>query len=762
MIAGKSITRIDAGAKAAGTEKYLSDLDFPGALSTATIRSDVAHGLIRSIELDSSFDWSGISILTADNFPGRNFVTMITRDYPALAQKKINFRGEALCLLAAEDPRLLDEAKKRVTIVCDPLPAVFTIEDSLACSIVLREPDNVLSQCSIRRGAVEAGFAQADLIVEGQYSTGPVEHAYLEPNGVVAVPENHGIRILGSIQCPFYVHNAVVKALELPAEKVVIRQVPTGGAFGGKEDFPSVLAVQAAAMALKAKRPVRIIYERNEDIVSSSKRHGSLVRHKTGVRKDGTLTAMQVDVLFDGGAYSTMSPVVLQRGVIHAAGPYRCPNVEITGKAMATNHVPRGAFRGFGVPQTIFAVERHLDLIARKLGMSPCEIRKRNAVAQGDTLPTGQVLKESVAAGLVLDRVCGLSDFQNKHSACAAARLHDRGGKSRRGIGLSLFFHGAAFTGSGEMRIKARAAIRLKNGGENVEVLASTVEMGQGYATVISQIAAEALGIDVACVSVAAPDTSEVPNSGPTVASRSTMVVGSTIIKASERLLHELKQRTGRAAGCAPEEISCRGGVLRDGRGRRLDTFPSACGKYLRSGGSATIEAGYELPEGHAWDEETMQGDAYPCYAWAAQVVEVDVDMDTFNVALLRATTVFDAGKAINPQTAVGQFEGGTLQSLGYGGLEAIKYESGKILNDRFTTYIIPTSEDCPEYQTEIVEIPYSHGPFGAKGIGELSCDGAAAAMASAIENATGIHVNAIPATPEVLLDEWLKMTNKM
>ncbi|MFH1434903.1 MAG: xanthine dehydrogenase family protein molybdopterin-binding subunit [Pseudomonadota bacterium] len=757
MIAGKSVTRIDAWKKAAGTEKYLSDLDFPGALSTATIRSEIPHGLIKSIELDPSFDWSGICVLTADNFPGRNFVAMIKSDYPALAHDKINFRGEAVCLLAAEDPRLLHEARKHVTIVCDPLPAVLSIEGSVACQVMLREPDNVLSRCSIRRGAVEAGFAEADLIVEGRYTTGAVEHAYLEPNGVVAIPEDGGIRILGSIQCPFYVHNAVVKALELPGEKVVVRQVTTGGAFGGKEDFPSVLAVQAAAMALKTKRPVKIIYERNEDIVSSSKRHGSLVRHKTGVRKDGTLTAMQIDVLFDGGAYSTMSPVVLQRGVIHAAGPYRCPNVEIRGKAMATNHAPRGAFRGFGVPQTIFAVERHLDLIARRLGMSPLEIRKRNALVRGDTLPTGQVLKESVAAGLVLDRVCGLSDFQNKRSAFAAARLHDRGGKSRRGIGLSLFFHGAAFTGSGESRIKARAAIRLKDGGESVEVLASTVEMGQGYATVISQIAAEALGIDLACVSVATPDTSDVPDSGPTVASRSTMVVGSTIIKACESLLHELKQQVGRAAGCAPEEISCGGGVLRDGRGRLLVTFSSACGKYLESGGSAVIEAGYELPEGHAWDEENMRGDAYPCYAWAAEVVEVDVDMDTFNVTPLRATTVFDAGKAINPQTAVGQFEGGTLQSLGYGSLEAIKYEDGKILNDRFTTYIIPTSEDCPEYQTEIVQIPYSHGPFGAKGIGELSCDGAAAALASAIENATGINVAAIPATPEVLLEQWLE-----
>ena len=757
MIAGKSVTRIDAEAKAAGTEKYLSDLDFPGALCAVTIRSDIARGLIRSIELDSSFDWNGISILTADNFPGRNFVTMITRDYPAFAHKKINFRGEALCLLAAENPSLLDEAKKHVTIVCDPLPAVLSIEDALACSVMVREPDNVLSQCGIRRGAVEEGFAQADLIVEGRYTTGPVEHAYLEPNGVVAVPEDGGIRILGSIQCPFYVHNAVTKALELPEEKVVIRQAPTGGAFGGKEDFPSVLAVQAAAMALKTKRPVKLIYERHEDIIASSKRHGSLVRHKTGVRKDGTLTAMQIEVLFDGGAYSTMSPVVLQRGVIHAAGPYRCPNVEITGKAMATNHVPRGAFRGFGVPQTIFAMERHLDLIARKLGMSPYEIRKKNALVQGDTLPTGQVLKESVAAGLVLDRACGLSDFENKRRACASARLREPGGKNRRGIGMSLFFHGTAFTGSGEMRIKARAAIRLKNSGENVEVLASTVEMGQGYATVMSQIAAEALGIDIACVSVATPDTSDVPNSGPTVASRSTMVVGSTIIKACESLLHELKRQVGRGAGCKPEEISCSGGVFRDGRGGRLGAFTSACRKYLDGGGSAVIEAGYELPEGHAWDEENMRGDAYPCYAWAAEVVEVDVDMDTFTVTPLRATTVFDAGKAINPKTAVGQFEGGTLQSLGYGGLEAIKYEDGKILNDRFTTYIIPTSEDCPEYQTEIVEVPYSHGPFGAKGIGELSCNGAAAAFASAIENATGIHVNAIPATPEYLLEEWLK-----
>jgi CO/xanthine dehydrogenase Mo-binding subunit len=377
VMIGESITRKDAASKACGCETYVGDMEVPGALFAATVRSTIPHGTIRSIRFDPSFNWNSITRITAENFPGRNVVAMIKQDYPALCDKTVRFAGEAVCLLAAGDRGLLEEAVRRVTVDCEQLPAALTIEESLARKAVVCDPDNVLARWSVNRGDVKAGLREADVVVEGEYRTGPVEHAYLEPNGVVALPLDGGVQVIGSIQCPYYVHKALQIAFDLAPGKVVVRQAPTGGAFGGKEDFPSVLAVHAAALAMVSGRPIRLLYERHEDIVASSKRHPSIIRHRTGVRRDGTLAAMDIDVLFDGGAYATMSPVVLQRGVLHATGPYRCPNVHIEGRALATNHVPRGAFRGFGTPQAIFAVERQMDRIADTLGMDPSELRSR-------------------------------------------------------------------------------------------------------------------------------------------------------------------------------------------------------------------------------------------------------------------------------------------------------------------------------------------------------------------------------------------------
>jgi len=762
---GRSIPRIDALSKACGQEQYIADMDFPEALEAVTLRSTVPRGKIKSIRFDPQFKWDDFIIITAKNFPGNNVVAMIQSDYPALVLENINFCGEAIALIAGETREKVLTALKHISVEIEPLHPIFTIEESLLLKEIIRKPDNVLARWKIVKGDVEEGIKKSDLVVEGEYRTGTVEHAYLETNGVVAIPLNGGgIKVIGSMQCPYYVKNALKRAFNLPDEKVIVEQAPTGGGFGGKEDFPSVLAVHAVAIALKAHRPVKLLYPRDEDIISSSKRHPSLVRHKTGVMKDGTLLAMQIEFFLDGGAYSTMSPVVLQRGVIHATGPYRCPNVLIEGKALATNHVPRGAFRGFGTPQAIFAIERHMDTIASKLGMDPATIREKNAFRIGDRTSTGQLLKESVSAGLVLDRAMEMTEFKkkwwegvnlNKYSHCLERNNYNR--HVRRGIGLSLYWHGSAFTGGGEMRIKAKAGIRMAEDGKGIEILSSTVEMGQGYQTVISQIAAEALEVDISMIRVAKADTSIVPDSGPTVASRTTMVVGAVVKKACEKMIISLCKFLESDSPQKNAKIVYKSGFFYDENGKLIESLQSACKKYLRSQGQGEFIEEYTLPPGHCWNDETMEGDAYPCYGWGADVVEVEVDMDTFEITPVRVTTVFDAGKAINPQTATGQFEGGTLQALGWGYLEEVKYDSGKPLNENFSTYIIPTASDTPLFQTEIVEIPFSHGPYGAKGIGELPYDGAAPALVSAIENATGLHITEIPVTPELLLEKWTK-----
>ncbi len=327
----------------------------PGSAGPSAPRS--ARGRIRSLRLDPAFDWSRVVVVTAKDLPGPNTVAMIRDDHPILADEEVRFVAEPIALVAAPDRELLAQALAAIRVEIEELPPVLGIEQALSGGTVIWGSDNILSEYRITDGDLAAGFAASDLVVEGTYSTGHQEHLYIEPNGMVAIPREGGMEIVGSLQCPFYIHNALARGLGLDPARIVVKQMTTGGAFGGKEDFPSVLALHAALLAQRSGRPVRMIYDRTEDIRSTTKRHPSIVRHRTGVSRDGSLLAAEIDVVFDGGAYTTLSPVVLSRGILHAAGAYRVPNVSIRGRAVATNTPPNGAFRGFGAPQTIFAIE---------------------------------------------------------------------------------------------------------------------------------------------------------------------------------------------------------------------------------------------------------------------------------------------------------------------------------------------------------------------------------------------------------------------
>jgi CO/xanthine dehydrogenase Mo-binding subunit len=568
------------------------------------------------------------------------------------------------------------------------------------------QSSHVFKAIDIVKGNAAAALAGADQVIEGTYRTGHQEHIYIEPNGVIAVPEDGGVTIHGSVQCPFYVIKAV-RCLLGPGRPVRVIQTETGGGFGGKEEYPSMLAGHAAMLALKSGRPVKLVYDRGEDMVATTKRHPSIVRHRTGVTKDGRLVAMEVEVILDGGAYVTLSPVVLSRGCIHAAGPYRCDDISIRGRAVFTNTPPNGAFRGFGAPQTEFAVEVHMDRIAEALGMDPVELRRLNALRPGDTMATGQTLREDASAHLVLDAAVRRTDFTRK-------REEYRG--SNRGIGLSLFYHGAGFTGSGERTLKSRARLVLTPTG--VRIAVGSTEIGQGTRTMHAQIVTDALGIPYEDVEVAQPDTSRVADSGPTVASRTCMVVG----KILEECALEMKQQLG---GLAPAEYYARHGAL-------------------------TVERMYEPPDWIQWDDDTYRGDAYATYGWGCDVAELEVDPDTFEVRPLKLTTVQEFGRPIHPALARGQIEGGTVQGLGYALLERVVMKNGAMANAQLTNYAIPTTLDTPEIDVVMLTNPYPGGPFGAKGLGELPMDGPAPAIVNALRH-LGFDVREIPATPELL-----------
>lgn len=727
-IFGTSPVRIDGWEKVSGEALFIADVEFPGAWIGGTVRSRVPRGRLRGIRRDPGFDWSRVTVVTAADLPGPNTVAMIREDHPVLAAEEVRFVAEAVALVAAPDHETLRGAIAAISLDIEELPSVLTMEDALDGRIVIGGTDNILAEYRVSRGDIVAALRGAYLVVEGEYRTGYQEHLYIETNGLVAIPRKSGaIEIVGSLQCPFYIRNALARGLALPPEQVIVRQVATGGAFGGKEDFPSVLAMHAAVLARRCGRPVRMIYDRAEDIRATTKRHPSIVRHRTGVQRDGTIVGAEIDIIFDGGAYTTLSPVVLSRGILHAGGAYRLPAASIRGRAVATNTPPNGAFRGFGVPQTMFAIERQMDKIAAALGLSPLEVRRKNLLRTGDILPYGQVLEEEVGAGAVLERVVEMSGYESWPGR--ADSLHTggpsptgTGRRVRRGLGLSLFHHGSGFTGAGEDKIAGRVHVRLVPGPAGdadglYEVLVSSTDMGQGAATVLCQIAAETLGVPLERVRIPLPDTSLVPDSGPTVASRTTMIVGRILVDACHDLARKLA--AARASG---------------------------------NRGPVTGEAVYEPTPGLAWDEAAYHGDAYKAYAWGANVVEVEVDEDTLEVSPVRAWAVVEIGRAVHPVLAAGQVEGGTLQGFGWAGLEEIKTSGGHFLNDRMATYIVPTALDAPPITVEIIELPHPRGPLGAKGLGELPIDGAAPAFAAAVTDATGLFPCELPITPERLL----------
>ncbi len=547
---GKSVPRKEGRKKVTGQALYIDDLSFPEMLHGATVRSPRPRGRITNITFGGNIPWDEFTVVTAKDVPGANYVALILNDQPYLADGFVNHAEEPVLLIAHHDKYLVEEARRNVRVEIEEQPAVFTLDESLEKKEIVWGNDNVFKKFLVDKGNVDEAWATADFIVEGEYETGAQEQLYIENNGAIAIANPaEGVTVWGSMQCPYYVHKALVKLFDLPDEKIRIIQTETGGGFGGKEEYPSLIAGHAALLAWKSGKPVKIIYDRAEDMAATTKRHPSRTRHKTAVSKDGKLLAMEIDFTIDGGAYCTLSPVVLSRGTIHAAGPYFCPNVRIHSRAVATNVPPHGAFRGFGAPQSIFAQERHMDQVARAVSLTPEEFRRRNFIREGETTATSQVIHERVDMNGLLDRALQLSDYHAKRERFALANSANgnRPFSKKRGIGFATFMHGAGFTGSGEVYLQSVVSAEATIDGQ-VQILAASTEIGQGTNTIFSQIASEALNVDFDMIEIVQPDTGRVPNSGPTVASRTSMVVGKLVESAVTALKQTLIGRwiTGR------------------------------------------------------------------------------------------------------------------------------------------------------------------------------------------------------------------------
>ncbi len=772
-IIGTSPPRKEGRAKVLGAARYTDDLTLPGIWHGCTIRSTIARGRIRNITFAPHINWSDYAIVRAHDIPGENTIVHLTKDHPCLAATEINHVAEPILLLAHPDKSALLAARAAITITYEEQPGVFTIEASEAAAEAFsNDPTataniiwpgseaggtaNCFKQYQMYTGeaaatedAIAAAFESADHIIEGEYTTGAQEQLYIEPNGVIAecnLDPTTGrvldVTVRGSMQCPYYLVHALTLVFNLPEENCRVIQVETGGAFGGKEDFPSVIGSHAALLAMKSGHPVKIIYDRGEDMAATTKRHPSRTRLRTAVSRDGRLLAGTIDIALDGGAYATLSPVVLSRATIHAPGPYKWPALRVRSKAMATNIPPHGAFRGFGAPQSLFALERHMDKIAHTLNLSPEELRRRNFLSTGDHTATGQPLTEPVDMQHLLTRALADSDYHAKRKAFALSNLASglNGNQIKRGVGFAAFMHGTGFTGSGERRLNSLVHLDILPNGRP-QILVSSTEFGQGTNTILSQVAAETLHLPYDDILIHEVDTAAVPNSGPTVASRTAMIVGKLVERASNQILTTLRDQAALPTPHTREQ------------------FITAAQTYLAQHGHLRASVRYEPPTKIYWDDDLYRGDAYPGYAWAVYVAEVAVDLDTYMATVTRFDALQEVGRVLHPILAKGQIEGGIAQGIGYALYEKCVYKDGHLMNNQMTNYIMPTSADLPDIHVTFEEVPSIHGPGGAKGIGELPMDGPAPAILNAIQDATGISFTSIPLLPEDIFERLTNFT---
>jgi CO/xanthine dehydrogenase Mo-binding subunit len=738
---GAGVPRPDAVEKVRGEARYVDDLVLPGMLHLAVVRSPHPHARVGSIDARGALARSDVvAVLTSEDVPGENTVYVIYDDQPALADGIVRYIGEPVALVAAVSRRVARAAVSDVSVEYEPLPAVTDTLDALRpdAPVIVRDPaaatggGNLFNTLVLRKGDVKKGFADADEIVEAEYETGYQEHVYIEPQGAVAVLEDLGsIALYGSMQCPFYVQNAVARVLGIPLAKVRVVQTSTGGAFGGKEDVPSLLCSLAAVAAWRLRRPVKLVLDRGEDILTTSKRHPSRVRCRTGAKADGTLTAVEVDVVLNAGAYQTLSSAVLWRSLVTAAGPYRIPHVKVDARSVATNTVPNGAFRGFGSPQVIFPHESQMDLLAAKLGIDRAEIRRRNLLRSGDATSTEQIVTESVGVLETLERAVEMAGWDERLARANAFNAeHD---ELKRGIGISSVIYGVGLGGKAPSLDKAGATMKIDADG-SIAVAVGTVEMGQGLTTTLLQLAAEALGVPLERVHIAPVDTSRVPDSGPTVASRGTMMSGLAVLDAAGKLRERI-ERVAADLGIPAAEIPSRiADIARALWNRNLDP---------------AVE-GWAKTEPVSWDPETGLGDVYAVYAYATHIAEVEVDQATGEARVVDFIAVHDSGTILNRASAIGQVQGGIAQGIGFALMEEIPQRDGRLIVNGLTTYRLPTVQDvAPRTHVDFVEAEFPAGPFGAKGIGEVPLMAAHAAVARAVAHAVGRDPLEYPLSPD-------------
>ncbi|MEW6338370.1 MAG: xanthine dehydrogenase family protein molybdopterin-binding subunit [Acidobacteriota bacterium] len=742
--------RPDAAAKVAGSTRYVGDLALPGMLHAALATSPVASAWIRGIDTSAAGRLEDVAaVLTADDVPGRNSIGVIFDDQPLLVTDRVRMVGDRFAIVAARTEDAAWASARLVSADLESLPGVHDPDEAMrAGSPGVHGESNVFRTFRVARGDLGRLRSRAAVVVEAEYHIGGQEHAYLEPQGCLAVPEGRGrVTIVASCQCPFYIQQGVARVLGLPLAAVRVEQAPTGGAFGGKEDYPTEPAACAALLAWHTGRPVRLVLPRELDMQVTTKRHETVVRHRWGADRQGRLRFAEVETVMDAGAYVGLSTVVAERANVSAVGPYRVPAVDVRTHVVLTNNLFGGAFRGFGAPQVTWAAEATMDALARRLGLDPVEIRRRNLLdARHRVTCTGQRLAGPVLAREVLEQAVALSGWDGRTTPA------DTSGPIVRGTGVALVQYGCNLHWGGQRLDRSSAVVILQTDG-SVVVRVGLTEMGQGNLVACQTIAAQALGVDPTVVEVWQPDTTTVGDSGPTVASRGAHMSGLAILDAVARLRTRLDPVAAELVGCTPDEVELAGGRAFAAGDPARGVSVAAVAAEMASRRVETIATGFARTRSRRFDPSSGQGEPYEFYAMACHVAKVSVDRELGLVHVEEVVAAHDVGTVIHRDALEGQIQGGVVQGVGWAVSERLAVDHGRLLNPNFTDYVIPTAADAPRVRIAVVESDGAGGPFGAKGIGEPSFIPVAAAVRNAVCDALGCEVRRLPMTPQVLVE---------
>jgi CO/xanthine dehydrogenase Mo-binding subunit len=757
VVVGKNIERVDSLDKVLGKPIYSMDIAPENALYLKVVRSKVAHALLRNVDISHARTYPGVvAIITAKDIPGINESTALLPDKPLLASEIVRFAGEPIAAIASYDPVTAQEAVDLVKVDYKPLPGVFSPAEALKPDAPKIHPaGNVAKHVKLRKGNIEDGFKQADVIVEGTYNSQFQEPVPLEPEAGFVIPEPDGsVTCVGSIQSPFHVQTGIAKILALRPERVRVIQAATGGAFGPKSDeIPLDVLGMAALVATKTRKPAALAYTREESMIGHTKRHPFVTTLKAGVKKNGKLTAWEATLLADTGAYASLGPLVVIRACFHATGPYVIPHVKTDVYCVYTNNTMAGSFRGFGGPQAHFAAESHMDVIAKKIDMDPLDLRLLNILRPGSLTATSQVVDEACGLEECVKRAAEESGWYRKREQFSKIT-----GPKRRGLGIAIMYHGNSLGPEGNdfasvhMQIERNGTVRLRTG---------LTEYGTGAPSGLLQIAAEIMHLPFESFKLDPPDTDYCSDSGPTVASRTITIGGRATQMVAGRLRQRLKEVAAEMLGASADEIeSVDSRFFVKANSQRVVTYRDVVERAYSLGVQLKEAGTFNAPRCE-YDIDTSQGTTYLQYTYGAVTAEVEVDIETGQVNVLRMVTAYDVGKAINPLSLEGQIEGGTVQGLGYAIMEELIHRDGVVLNPSLADYYIPTSLDVPEIKTIVVEYPGDLGPYGAKAIGEPPIVLPAPAIVNAIENAIGVRLNEIPTTPNRVLAALKRSTKK-